>query len=80
MVAGCPVLISDQTPWNDIMDSGAGFIVELGNNKKFVNILNDLSKLKNFEYQILRNNCINYIAKKGNYDDIVNKYIDLFDV
>jgi len=27
--AGCPVLISDQTPWSDVVDAGAGVVMDL---------------------------------------------------
>ncbi len=37
--AGCPVLISDQTPWRDLQDAGAGWDVPVHDNDRFSAIL-----------------------------------------
>lgn len=74
LIAGCPVLISDKTPWMDIMDKNAGFIVRLGNDKEFIGVLNRLCKLDNVDYCMLRKNCRQYVAEKNEYYSVVEKY------
>lgn len=37
--AGCPVLISDQTPWEGLEAASAGWVVELDNQAGFVNVI-----------------------------------------
>jgi len=38
--AGCPVLISDQTPWEGLEAAGAGWVIALDNQAGFVNVIN----------------------------------------
>ena len=80
LIAGCPALISDQTPWMDIMDKNAGVIVRLGNDKEFIGFLNRLCELGNDDYCMLRKNCRQYVAEKNEYYSVVEKYKCLFGV
>ena len=36
LTVGTQVIISDQTPWNDVEDNNAGFVCELNDNDRFV--------------------------------------------
>ena len=38
--AGCPVLISDQTPWEGLEAADAGWVIALDNQAGFVNVIN----------------------------------------
>jgi len=37
---GCPVIISDQTPWNSVNDKNAGWAISLNDKQKFIDTLN----------------------------------------
>jgi glycosyltransferase involved in cell wall biosynthesis len=39
LVAGCPVLISDQTPWRDLEAEGVGWAIPLGETERFRSVL-----------------------------------------
>ena len=78
MMGGCPVLISNQTPWNDIKKENAGFVVKLGNDKEFIDTLNMVYDMSSFEYDKLQRNCEKYIERKIDYSRILKKYEDLF--
>jgi glycosyltransferase involved in cell wall biosynthesis len=39
LVSGCPVLISDQTPWRDLATEGVGWDISLSQPERFTNIL-----------------------------------------
>ena len=78
MMGGCPVLISNQTPWNDIKKENAGFVVKLGNGKEFIDTLNMVYDMSPFEYDKLQRNCKKYIERKIDYSRILKKYEDLF--
>jgi glycosyltransferase involved in cell wall biosynthesis len=47
---GCPVIISDRTPWNSISAHGAGWVIPLENPDRFVELLEYLSEMNNTEY------------------------------
>jgi len=42
LCAGCPVLISDQTPWNSVQDSGAGWALPLDHPESFIEAIQKL--------------------------------------
>ena len=35
LIAGCPVLLSDQTPWRNLEEAGVGWDIPLGENGRF---------------------------------------------
>lgn len=80
MLVGCPVLISDQTPWNDVEDKNAGYVKKLGDTNGFINTLNKISQMSNEEYQTLKINCSKYINEKINYQNIITNYKKMFEI
>lgn len=42
LVAGCPVLISDTTPWRDLETKHVGWDVDLNDQRGFINVLNNV--------------------------------------
>lgn len=80
MMGGCPVLISNQTPWNDIKEKNAGFVVKLGNDKEFIETLNNMYSMNTEEYEKLQRNCKKYIERKIDYKGILKEYEKLFDL
>jgi hypothetical protein len=42
-----PVLISDQTPWNDVQKHDAGWALSLGDNKSFLDVIHTMLILDN---------------------------------
>ena len=49
--AGCPVLISDQTPWHDLEEKKAGWDLPLNDESLWKDKLNELIKMSDDEYQ-----------------------------
>ena len=50
LCAGCPVIISDQTPWRNLEGKGVGWDLELRNTEKFRNVLRKCVEMENEEY------------------------------
>ena len=80
--AGCPVILSDQTPWNDLEDHNAGYSYSLSYTEGFVEALNYYYKLNKDEFNKISDNTIKYVCKnqinkatKNGYKDIFNKLI-----
>lgn len=48
--AGCPVLISDQTPWRDLEKKGVGWDLPLNKKKLFLDVLQVCVEMNNTEY------------------------------
>lgn len=50
MLAGCPVLISDRTPWQGLDERTAGWVVSLDGPGRFQDILQRVSRMNSAEY------------------------------
>lgn len=51
-VAGCPVLISDQTPWSNLEKNKTGFVVELNNDNGFITVLKKMCAMEQNEFDL----------------------------
>lgn len=60
--AGCPVILSDQTPWRDLEDKGLGFVLNLNENKKFIEAIDSYINLNKDQYNELSNKIIKYVV------------------
>lgn len=78
LLCGCLVIISDQTPWNDIYKSNAGFALPLNNEDGFVKAVNELAGLANEAYKIRSEAAISYISSKLNLEKSLEEYKNLF--
>jgi glycosyltransferase involved in cell wall biosynthesis len=77
LAAGCPPLISTNTPWNDIEEERAGWVCNLNSMKDFVSILEKIYKMDNNQYNVYRQNSFKYA--KNNYQKIVKQNLEYFD-
>ena len=62
--AGCPVLISDQTPWQDLDEHGCGWAFPLKNSASFVKIINKVGSMEGIERQLLSDKAREYMIHK----------------
>jgi glycosyltransferase involved in cell wall biosynthesis len=77
LIHGCPVIISDQTPWSSISEFNAGWIIPLSEEDKYINKLNELIRMDNIQYQkFIRSafDCANFALKNQKH---VNDNIEL---
>lgn len=68
------VLISDQTPWNDINMTNAGRAIPLENKDKFSKYIYNLAKVTDAEYRNYREQGLKYLEGKLNIDAIKERY------
>lgn len=78
LMVGTPVIISDQTPWNDIQTCNAGWAISLENSEIFERSLQKIIDMDEKEYDILSNASKNYIKEKTKLELLRKKYNDLF--
>ena len=50
MAAGCPVIISDQTPWRNLEKSLAGWDVSLQDESKILKVLHEAAEMNDETY------------------------------
>lgn len=60
LMTGCPVIISDQTPWKDLEEKNIGWDLDLNRPDYFSKKINELSNMDEKKYNILSNAAFNY--------------------
>ncbi len=78
LLCGCPAIISDQTPWNDLEPAHAGFAISLNNQKGFEKAIEYYANLNQEEFLKASLAAQHYIASKINIQQTVELYKNLF--
>lgn len=78
MLSGCPVIISDNTPWTDINDSKAGYAIPLSHETDYIICLQKILEMDNNEYEKMLINMKSYIEGKLEIEAQIKNYVDVF--
>lgn len=73
LISGCPVIISDQTPWSDVQENGAGFVCGVQDKSRFIFAIEQIISSNNDEYC---KNAIKYMNKKLQLEELKQQYKD----
>lgn len=79
LISGCPVLTSDQTPWNDLEEYNAGFSYDLNFENKFVSAIKRIARMDDLEYYRMSLNSKKYAKIKINNKESIKGYKKLFE-
>jgi glycosyltransferase involved in cell wall biosynthesis len=72
-----PIIISDQTPWNNLETNNVGFTLALSQKKEYVNTLLQCYKMAGVEYAAMQEKCLPYLMEFKNKYSSKEKYITL---
>lgn len=75
-----PVLISNQTPWNDLEKYNAGYAIALDNTHKFDEAISIYAKMDNDQFSQICNNASEFIHSKLNIKKLIDEYVDMFSI
>lgn len=78
LINGIPVIISDKTPWNSIVDYSAGFIIKNNTLSGYVESIDKLCSLDVVGYKKMLENVNNYATNVIINNEDVEKYENLF--
>lgn len=78
LAAGCPVLISDQTPWHDLIDHEAGWEFALSEPQLFAEKIDQLIVKNPVDYALYKNAALQYYLEKIVNHDLEKSYINYF--
>ena len=78
LCAGCPVLISDQTPWRNLEEKGVGWDLSLNRPERFKTMLQKCLDMDMKDYAKLSRRALEYGFKVLRDDEIVEKNRQLF--
>lgn len=79
LAAGCPILISDQTPWTDINDSKSGKAFPLNNKKEFISYIEEMASMNDKSHQVVKESINAYLSNKIKYETMKNTYLTVFE-
>lgn len=74
LLAKCIPIISDQTPWNNLNESNAGWAISLKNENEFVNAINTVLNMDELQMQNMRKNIAIYTKNTLRIDEIRFEY------
>jgi glycosyltransferase involved in cell wall biosynthesis len=75
---GTPVIIGENTPWQELEKNNAGWNVNINDNENVLNAISKAITISNDDYRIQQKGSLNYAAEKCFNPNIKNKYINLF--
>lgn len=78
LALGCPVIIPDTTPWNDVHTAEAGWVVPLEDSAAWENCIMQAEQMDDADYNVYRSNARNYVKAKFDFVQIKNAYLNLF--
>jgi len=76
--AGCPVIISDQTPWRNLETSGVGWDLSLEDRDALRSVLQKCVDMNADEYDIYSNRAMEYAVAHGLNPEILEQNRNLF--
>ena len=77
--AGCPCIISDQTPWQDFEEQGIGYILPLKDNRLFVEAIEKYAAMGQDEFQKISEKVHQYAIDVSNNKVKNTGYRKIFD-
>ena len=75
---GCPVIISDRTPWNDLEEQGAGWVIPLEDENRWQQVLKEASEIDPERYSEMSANAVAYVKRKFDLNQLREQYLELF--
>jgi glycosyltransferase involved in cell wall biosynthesis len=75
---GCPVILSDQTPWLDLEKKKIGYDIALDKPEDFIFAIESLAKMNEEDYQQWSWNAFNFATEFCNNKEIMEANRDLF--
>ena len=78
LLGGCPIIISDQTPWRNLVEKKVGWDLPLNRDSEFVKAIHEISKMNQNEYYEISQRSFYYGIDKLTDPKISNENLELF--
>lgn len=79
LLAGLPILISDQTPWRNLEEKNIGWDLPLTEMNMFVEVINRCAELKTDQYLAMRSQIIDWCSKNLTNNESIHSTFKLFE-
>lgn len=80
LIGGCPVIISDRTPWRNLEKWNAGYDISLDREDKFVEAINHYIDMNNHDYKLNSRCAFEYAKTDSNTTENINSYSKMFNI
>lgn len=78
LLAGCPVIISDQTPWKGLEEKKTGWDIALADTDKFIKTIQYCINMEQEEYNQLSGNAYEFAKSFANNPELIEQSRNLF--
>lgn len=78
LIGGCPIIISDQTPWRGLENLNVGWDIALDDAERFKTVLQRCVDLTQEQYALISKNAFEYGKKMSNSEVDIIKTYELF--
>jgi glycosyltransferase involved in cell wall biosynthesis len=75
---GCPVIISDQTPWKNLESKGIGWDVNINNSLELAKVFEAISKMNQDEYNNMTQRAFTFAKEFSEDAELLNQNKNLF--
>ena len=79
LVSGCIPILSDQTPWNDINEAGAGWAISLNNEAGFLSAIQTVVNMTDQDMARMHISISAYLNMKMKIEDLKRDYLQMFE-
>ena len=77
---GTPVIIGENTPWQDLEKHHAGWNVNINDNETILKAISKAISLSNDDYRIQQKGSLNYASDRFFSNKLLKDYLKLFEV
>lgn len=77
LIGGCPVVISDQTPWKNLADKSVGWDIPLDNKEKYIDVLQNYIRMGNVIYINSSKKAFDFAKANSNSPKVIKNYYKL---
>lgn len=75
---GCPVIISNNTPWENLESQNLGYNIPLENKDRFTEVLDFVCRMNQKDYELLSSSSYNYAKKFSENPKVIKQNRSLF--
>jgi len=79
LTAGCPVLISDRTPWRGLADKGVGWELSLSDEQRFVDVLSRCAAMDGKAHRAMKERAAAYGREIIHNDGTLQAHVAMFE-
>ena len=79
LLAGCPVVISDQTPWQDLEERGVGWVIPLAERDRYAQVLQELVDMGQATFDAYSKRARTYATQAAGDESVLEQNRRLFE-